>query len=366
MRAAAPPAGNEADLLAAFLRGAGMPDARPDDPARRMEQLGAALRALVSGIRRALIARAAVKSEFRIDQTMIRARGNNPLKFSADDDDALAALIGTGRRTDMKPEEAVADALTDIRLHELATMAAMQSAVRALVARLAPEPLRVAAEQGGGIPLPGARKGRAWDAFEALHADGVARVVGRFRFRVRQGLCPRLRKGAGGDRRARSGPMRATCSHPRRWLLALVLASPMALAGCGIVATAARRAGPRGAGQRGAEPEPVGHGGTGRRASLPARFHGEVRAGRRVRAGRARGGDLGPGRARLRGVRAVPSEKQSIKRELKKGTQFLGVVVLFRDIDHAKWRATAPVAASGPSKLALAVGRLSVDLGPAK
>jgi type VI secretion system FHA domain protein len=136
-----------------------------------MEQLGAALRALVSGIRRALIARAAVKSEFRIEQTMIRARGNNPLKFSADDDDALAALIGTGRRTDVKPEEAVADALTDIRLHELATMAAMQSAVRSLVARFAPEALRVAAEQAGGIPLPGARKARAWDAFEALHAE---------------------------------------------------------------------------------------------------------------------------------------------------------------------------------------------------
>lgn len=61
-----------------------------------------------------------------------------------------------------------------------------------------------------------------------------------------------------------------------------------------------------------------------------------------------------------------PSEKQTIKRELKKGTQSLGVLVLFRDIDHAKWRATAPVAASGPTKLALTVGRLSVDLGPVK
>lgn len=170
--ALAPAAGaEEADLLAAFLRGAGMPDAHPTDPARTMEQLGAALRALVSGIRTALIARAAVKSEFRIEQTMIRARGNNPLKFSADDNDALAALIGVGRRTDVSPEEAVADALNDMRLHELATMAAMQSAVRALVARFAPEALRVAAEQGGGIPLPGARKSRAWDAFEALHAE---------------------------------------------------------------------------------------------------------------------------------------------------------------------------------------------------
>ena len=64
---------------------------------------------------------------------MIQARGNNPLKFSADDDDALAALLGVGRHADMAAHEAVTDALRDIRLHELASMAAMQSAVRAVL-----------------------------------------------------------------------------------------------------------------------------------------------------------------------------------------------------------------------------------------
>ena len=82
--------------------------------------MGKAFRTLVSGLRAVLIARASIKSEFRIEQTMIRARGNNPLKFSAGDDDALAALLGTGRRTDMTAAQAVADALKDIRLHELA------------------------------------------------------------------------------------------------------------------------------------------------------------------------------------------------------------------------------------------------------
>lgn len=59
----------------------------------------------------------------------------------------------------------------------------------------------------------------------------------------------------------------------------------------------------------------------------------------------------------------APSEKRNVMHELKKGTQFVGALVLFRDIDNAKWRAFAPVAASGPSKLALTVGRLSADLG---
>jgi len=166
----APPAAADAALLTAFLEGAGLPDARPADPAATMQALGQAFRAMVSGLRAVLIARASVKSEFRIEQTMIRARGNNPLKFSAGDDDALAALLGVGRRTDMTAEAAAADALKDIRLHELASMAAMQAAVRAMLQGLDPATLRAQAEGGGLSLLPAQRKARAWDAYEALHA----------------------------------------------------------------------------------------------------------------------------------------------------------------------------------------------------
>ncbi len=156
-------------LLLAFLEGAEMPDGAMKDPEGTMRNLGAAFRGMVSGLREVLIARASIKSEFRIEQTMIRARGNNPLKFSAGDDDALSALLGSGRRVDMTPAEAVTDALRDIRLHELASMAAMQSAVRSLLEGLEPTKLRAAADQGGGMTvLPAQRKARAWDAYEVL------------------------------------------------------------------------------------------------------------------------------------------------------------------------------------------------------
>ncbi|MCW3473906.1 type VI secretion system-associated FHA domain protein TagH [Limobrevibacterium gyesilva] len=177
---AAPAAPQHAGLMAAFLRGVEMPDVEVGDAAAKMEALGAAFRALVGGLRRVLIARAAIKGEFRIEQTMIRARGNNPLKFSTGDDDALAALLGAGRRSDMAPAAAVADALRDIRLHELASMVAMQSAVRALLARFDPAALRAAADQQGGISLPGARKGRAWDEFEKLHASTTQALTDDF------------------------------------------------------------------------------------------------------------------------------------------------------------------------------------------
>lgn len=164
----APTAPAESDLMSAFLAGAGLSDMpAPADPQALMGEIGATFRAMVSGLRQALIARATIKGEFRIEQTMIRARGNNPLKFSAHDDDALCALLGLGRRVDMRPDVAVGETLRDMRLHELATMAAMQDAVRALMARLDPVRLRASAEEAGGMALlPAQKKARAFDSFE--------------------------------------------------------------------------------------------------------------------------------------------------------------------------------------------------------
>lgn len=170
----------DTELLAAFLRGAGLGPARLENPAATMERLGAAFRAAVAGLRAVMIARASVKGEFRIEQTVIRARGNNPLKFSANDEDALCALLGLGRRTDVSPADAVAEALCDIQLHELAMVAAMQAATHALMRRLDPAPLRAEAERGGGGLLPVQRRARAFELYEALHASVMQRLADDF------------------------------------------------------------------------------------------------------------------------------------------------------------------------------------------
>ena len=166
--------------FAAFLKGAGLAQTTLVNPLATMEQLGQAFRATVSGLRSTMMARAAVKSEFRISQTTIRARGNNPLKFSTNDDDALAALLGIGRQTEMPPETAIIEALRDIRLHELATASAMQAAARALLARLDPGPIRRDAERAGVNLLPAQAKARAWDAFESLYAKTTQALADNF------------------------------------------------------------------------------------------------------------------------------------------------------------------------------------------
>ena len=57
-----------------------------------------------------------------------------------------------------------------------------------------------------------------------------------------------------------------------------------------------------------------------------------------------------------------PGETRTITRELKKGVQAIGVVVLFRDIDRSRWRASSRVATSGPTTLTLRVNGLSATL----
>jgi type VI secretion system protein VasD len=59
-----------------------------------------------------------------------------------------------------------------------------------------------------------------------------------------------------------------------------------------------------------------------------------------------------------------PGETQTKTFELKQGVQAIGIVVLYRDIDEAQWRANAPAASSGPTKLTLNVGKLAISLKP--
>jgi type VI secretion system protein ImpI/type VI secretion system protein len=166
---AAPPV-SDAGLAAAFLRGVGLSEATLPDPEKTLERIGAAMRATVNGLRQTLMARASIKDEFRIAQTVIRAAGNNPLKFSLDDDDALATLLGTGRRGSMPAEEAIAEAFDDLRLHELATVSAMQAAVRVLLAQFGPEAIERKAASNASLQIhPAQKKAKAWDTFVAQH-----------------------------------------------------------------------------------------------------------------------------------------------------------------------------------------------------
>ena len=158
-------------LVAILLDAAGLPDARPHDAEQMMRIVGEACRAMVHGVREVQAVRREVRGGFRISRTSFT---QNPFKVAISDDDAMEALLGT-RRGAMPAGLAVAEILAEIVQHEMATMAAMQEAARALADRLSPDRLRAQAEQAGGLAvLPAQRKARAWDLYEAEHARVVA------------------------------------------------------------------------------------------------------------------------------------------------------------------------------------------------
>ena len=73
---------------------------------------------------------------------------------------------------------------------------------------------------------------------------------------------------------------------------------------------------------------------------------------------------LGPDDAASQELVLSPGETQTRTFELKPSVHAIGIVVLYRDIDAAEWRADTPVADSGPTKLTLNVGKLAITLKP--
>lgn len=134
------------------------------DPTTALRNAGALLHGAVAGIRALLIARGSVKREFRIEQTMLRVKENNPMKFAMSDEQALAAMLDP--RIDAIGF--LRESITDLTLHQVAVLAATQAAARSLLQQLEPSVL-LAADPGGGL-LPGAQEKRLWEAYKRRHA----------------------------------------------------------------------------------------------------------------------------------------------------------------------------------------------------
>ncbi len=173
-RASEPPpaqagAADAAGALAALLAGADLPPEMAAravaDPEAALRTAGALLRAAVAGVRALLIARGTVKREFRIEQTMLRVTDNNPLKFAASDEQALAALIDPRSPALW----AMRESIDDLTLHQVAALAATQAAAKALLEKLAPADLEAEEPSGGGL-FSGSREKRLWEAYKRRHA----------------------------------------------------------------------------------------------------------------------------------------------------------------------------------------------------
>jgi type VI secretion system FHA domain protein len=160
-------------LLHAFLEGAGVPELKTGPATEQtMRAAGAVFRSLVEGLRETLMSRAAIKNELRVEQTMLRARDNNALKFSVTAEEAVAALLLPNRAGYKPPLDATREAFRDIQSHEMAVMAGVQTALVALLKRFDPATLesRLAPGRLDSI-IPSARRARIWELFCETYKD---------------------------------------------------------------------------------------------------------------------------------------------------------------------------------------------------
>ena len=176
-RAPASAVGMEA-ALAEVLAGAGLEGAVVTPELTR--HFGEILRVVVAGVMDVLQARQRIKDEFRMRMTTFRATQNNPLKFSANVDDALHNLLVKRNPAYLGPVDAFEDAFDDIRNHQMAMLAGVRVAFEAMLHEFNPDRLQEEFDrQGKGSIVPG--RLRYWELYRDRFGDMVSDADACFR-----------------------------------------------------------------------------------------------------------------------------------------------------------------------------------------
>ncbi|MCF7699901.1 type VI secretion system-associated FHA domain protein TagH [Loktanella sp. M215] len=172
--ATAPSSAAPNDAARAFLEalGAGDLDIPDAELTETMARLGGVLNTMIGGLRDILMTRQSIKSEFRMQQTVISAGANNPLKFSVSVDQAITAMVRPATKGYLPAAAAASEALNDIKAHEIAMMTGMEAALKGVLGRLDPKRLteRIASDSSLRSVLTN-KKARYWDVFETQYAE---------------------------------------------------------------------------------------------------------------------------------------------------------------------------------------------------
>jgi type VI secretion system protein ImpI len=173
------------DLFDVFLDGLQLTraDFHPAiDLGEAMRNAGEVLREFVIGIEKLLASRTELKSAFRLDQTSILPRRNNPLKLSSNTADLIKQLM-IGREGEyLGPRDAVREVNQDLLAHQDAFLDAMSDAFVDFAERFDPEELEANFDRTlGRKPLIGFLAGsKYWGLYQDLYPILTEKGGGRF------------------------------------------------------------------------------------------------------------------------------------------------------------------------------------------
>ena len=173
--------GDDDEQLRALIAAAGIEGLDPSSEAAQV--LGAMLRAAVGGLMEVLRARERMKDELRVRGTTFKVANNNPLKFSANVDDAFHNLLVKHNPAYLDPETALEDAFRDVRDHQAAFLSAMRLAFESMLSQLDPNRLQDdfdrQIKKGSILGVPA--KLRYWDLYRDKYTDLAKDAQGAFR-----------------------------------------------------------------------------------------------------------------------------------------------------------------------------------------
>jgi len=145
--------------------------------------VGEVVREMVSGLMQVLGSRSSIKNEFRMNVTTIQPVENNPLKFSANVDDALENMFIKQGNAYKKPVEAVKESFEGIAEHQVAILAGIRAAFKGVIERFDPKLLeqRFAKHKTSGI-IPGSQKAKNWELYLEYYDELAGDIDNSFQF----------------------------------------------------------------------------------------------------------------------------------------------------------------------------------------
>jgi predicted component of type VI protein secretion system len=133
------------DLFDSFLDGLGISRVELHPSVNRPEMMltaGQVLREFVKGVTALLASRANLKNAFRLDQTTVLPRHNNPMKFSDNTNDLLKQLLVGTEGEYLGARDSIREVCRDLINHQNAFLDAMNSAFIEFADRFDPEELQ--------------------------------------------------------------------------------------------------------------------------------------------------------------------------------------------------------------------------------
>jgi type VI secretion system protein len=136
--------------------------------------VGELVRETITGMMQVLSSRSTIKNEFRMNVTTIQPVENNPLKFSANVDDAIENMFVKEGNAYKKPIEAIKEGFEGIAEHQVAILAGIRTAFKGVLTRFDPMILEKRFERFNkpGI-IPGMSKAKNWDAYKHYYQELV-------------------------------------------------------------------------------------------------------------------------------------------------------------------------------------------------